>query len=135
MYDQRHLRPKKVSWLYEATFGPFGLITRATQYTRVWILIKTKRYKLQLGNSEVPRRWLQRSVTTSETHLNAPGTNDMTPTMAATIKPAMTCDVMDECLSCAKALPPNGKVEGAEGCLQPQAPSPTQGSASPSCGD
>ena len=29
----------------------------------------------------------------------------------------------------------NGKVEGAEGCLQPQAPSPTQGSASPSCGD
>ena len=28
-------------------------------------------------------------------------------------------------------VPPNMQVEGAEGCLQPQAPSPTPGSAAP----
>lgn len=56
MYDQRHLRPKKESWLYALIFGPFGFVTRAIQYTTVWALIKAKRYKLQLGNSEVPRR-------------------------------------------------------------------------------
>jgi len=31
--------------------------------------------------------------------------------------------------------PPNVQVEGAAGGLPPEAPAPTQGSASPSCGD
>ena len=107
MYDQRHLRPKKVSWLYAATFGPFGFVTRAVQYTRVWTLIKAKRYKPQLGNPEVPRRWLQKSVATSETHLKAPGTNEIAPRTAATIKPAITCEDKDECLSSATDQTPN----------------------------
>lgn len=106
MYDQRHLRPKKVSWLYAATFGPFGFMTRAVQYTTVWIPIKAKRYKLQLGNPEVPRRWLQKSVATCETHLKAPGTNEIAQRTAATIKPAITCEDSEECLSLATGSNP-----------------------------
>lgn len=112
MYDQRHLRPKKVSWLYAAMFGPFGFITLATQYMRVWMLIKAKRYKLQLGNAEVPRRWLQKSVATSTTHLKATGTNEIAPRTAATIKPAITCDDSEECLSSATDQTPQRKVDG-----------------------
>lgn len=101
MYDQRHLRPKKVSWLYEVTFGPFGFVTRAIQYTRVWILIKTNRYTLQVGNPEVPRRWLQKSAAASTTHLRTPGINETAPTTAATTKPAITCEGSEERLSSA----------------------------------
>lgn len=114
MYDQRHLRPKKESWLYAAIFEPFGFIARAIQYTKVWMLIKAKRYKLQFGNPEVPRRWLQKSVATSAIHLKAPGAKDIAPRTAATIKPAITCEDSEECLSSATEQTPNVESQGRE---------------------
>ena len=49
----------------------------------------------------------------------------------ATFATAMT-DASRKAYEAAPIETPNMQVEGAEGCLQPQAPSPTPGSASPS---
>lgn len=70
-------------------------------------LIKAKRYKLQLGNVEAPKRWFQKALTTSMTHLKAPGTNETAPIMAATAKPAITCVASDEFLSSVTNQTPN----------------------------
>ena len=64
----------------------------------VFKLNKAKRYKLQLGNAEVPKRWLQKSVAASKAHLKVPGMNETAVTTAATINPAITCDDSDEFL-------------------------------------
>ena len=96
MYDHRHLRSKKVSWLYEATLRPFGFLCRFTNWVTVGMLIAINRYKPQLGNPEVPRRWVQTNTAISGTHFNAPGIRDAAPIMVAVRTPAITRVVIGE---------------------------------------
>ena len=113
MYDHRHLRPKKVSWLYSATLGPFGLVTRAIQYVTVWILIKAKRYKPQLGNSEVPREWRHANAAVSDTHFKAPGMNVAAHSAPAVSTPAITrVTIGDDFDSDIQRESPNAEVSG-----------------------
>lgn len=73
MYDHRQITPKKVSWLYAVTFGPFGFLSRFIRFAAVSIAVKTKRYKPQLGNPEVPLRWLQNATPILPNQCNKPG--------------------------------------------------------------
>lgn len=57
---------------------------------KLWLLIDSSRYKLQLGSSEVLRKWLSIPETIEDNHLNAPGKKAIKPIIAATISPAMT---------------------------------------------
>jgi hypothetical protein len=91
------MRPKKVSWLYAVTFGPFGFLSRFIKFTADWIAIKTKRYKPQLGNPEVPLRWLQNATPIFPNQSNKPGMRDNAQSAPTVSTPAITrTAILDE---------------------------------------
>ena len=69
------------------------------QYAKLWILIKTNRYKPQLGNPEVPWRWLQNATPICPAVANSPGTNDSSQSEPAKSSPEITVVAMGDLCS------------------------------------
>ncbi|MDH4230687.1 MAG: hypothetical protein OEW04_01505 [Nitrospirota bacterium] len=103
MYDHRQMRPRKVSWLYAVTFGPFGFLNRLIKFIAAYIAVKTKRYKPQLGNPEVPLRWLQNVEPIFPSQSNKPGMRESSHSTPTVITEAATrttiLDVLDSDIS------------------------------------
>lgn len=96
---QRHSAPKILSWLYDVTVGFLSVrIDRVIQRVRLNRLINANEYSINVGTSEVPRKWLKIKDAPLPIAVSASEKNETDPITAATITPAITCDKTDELL-------------------------------------
>lgn len=89
MKDHFHRAPKKLSWLYLLMLSFLLPIQRIAQYIRDWIAIKTNRYTTQLGNAEIPRKWVHSAPNNETTQAHA-GASPPSAAVTTTVTTAPT---------------------------------------------